>query len=154
MIPAAFLLPLWLLVGWAVTGAGGWAFLWVLFIAIPGVFLWQLLLTLLVRARGTVRAHRAVSWWDVAGFTLWHGLVIALGFFNPTWWVPTLVVAVIAGLGMFWLALWELWSEAKPSRLVLHTTEGLAYIPAAEERPRATEQPVIIVSENQRPTAS
>lgn len=154
MIPAAFLLPLWLLVGWAVTGAGGWAFLWVLFIAIPGVFLWQLLLTLLVRARGTVRAHRAVSWWDVAGFTLWHGLVIALGFFDQTWWVPTLVVAVVAGLGMFWLALWELWSEAKPSRLVLHTTEGLAYIPAAEERPQATEQPVIIVSENQRPTAS
>jgi hypothetical protein len=154
MIPAAFLLPLWLFVGWAVTGAGGWAFLWVLFIAIPGVFLWQLLLTLLVRARGTVRAHRAVSWWDVAGFALWHVLVIALGFFNPTWWVPTLVVAVIAGLGMFWLALWELWSEAKPSRMVLHTTDGLAYIPAAEEHPQASEQPVIVVSEKQRPTAS
>jgi hypothetical protein len=57
LIPAAFLLPLWLLIGWAVFNAGGWAFLWVLFLAIPGVFLWQLLLTLLVRARGTVRAH-------------------------------------------------------------------------------------------------
>lgn len=154
MIPAAFVLPLWLLVGWAVAGAGGWAFLWVLFIAIPGVFLWQLLLTLLVRARGTVRAHRAVSWWDVAGFSLWHVLVIALGFFNESWWWPTLVVAVVAGLSMFWLALWELWSEAKPSRLVLHTADGQAYIPAAEERPQAAEQPVIILSENQRRTSS
>ena len=55
LIPAAFILPLWLLVGWGVFNAGGWAFLWVLFLAIPGVFLWQLLLTLLVRARGTVQ---------------------------------------------------------------------------------------------------
>ena len=156
MIPAAFVLPVWLLVGWAVFNAGGWAFLWVLFIAIPGVFLWQLLLTLLVRARGTVRAHRAVSWWDVAGFTVWHGLVIALGFFNPDWWWPVLIVAVLAGIGMFWLALWELWSEAKPSRLVLHTADGMAYIPAAEDHAQAAyqEQEVIIVSEKQRPTRS
>ena len=66
LIPAAFVLPLWLFVGWIASGAGGWAFLWVV-LAIPGVFLWQLLLSLLVRARGTVRAHPAVSWWDVAG---------------------------------------------------------------------------------------
>nr|BFF11677.1 hypothetical protein GCM10025699_29800 [Microbacterium flavescens] len=51
LIPAAFVLPLWLFVGWIVSGAGGWAFLWMVF-AIPGVFLWQLLLSVLVRARG------------------------------------------------------------------------------------------------------
>ena len=38
LIPAAFVLPLWLLIGWAVFNAGGWAFLWVLFLAIPGVW--------------------------------------------------------------------------------------------------------------------
>ena len=87
LIPAAFVLPLWLFVGWIASGAGGWAFLWVV-LAIPGVFLWQLLLSLLVRARGTVRAHRAVSWWDVAGFSVWHLLIIALGFFTQAWWPP------------------------------------------------------------------
>src|SRR5690349_9998248 len=39
LFPAAFLLPLWLLIGWAVFNAGGWAFLWVLFLAIPAVFI-------------------------------------------------------------------------------------------------------------------
>lgn len=151
LIPAAFLLPVWLLVGWAVFNAGGWAFLWVLFLAIPGVFLWQLLLTLLVRARGTVRAHRAVSWWDVLGFTVWHALVIALGFFNPAWWAPVMVAAILVGVGLFWLALWQLWSEAKPSRMVLHTTEGVAYIPPPAERASAPQADVIIVSEKQVP---
>jgi len=155
MIPAAFVLPVWLLVGWAVFNAGGWAFLWVLFLAIPGVFLWQLLLTLLVRARGTVRAHRAVSWWDVLGFTVWHLLVISLGFFNQAWWAPVMVVTVLVGIGLFWLELWQLWSEAKPSRMVMHTVDGVAYIPPIDERsePDAAQE-VIIVSEKQRPTAS
>ncbi len=29
LIPAAFVLPLWLLVGWGVFDAGGWGLLWV-----------------------------------------------------------------------------------------------------------------------------
>ena len=153
LIPAAFVLPLWLFVGWIASGAGGWAFLWVV-LAIPGVFLWQLLLSLLVRARGTVRAHRAVSWWDVAGFSVWHLLIIALGFFTQAWWAPVMIVTVLVGVAMFWLELWQLWREAKPSRIVLRTGEGMAYIPAAEERPDAAVQDVIVVTENQRPQAS
>ena len=153
LIPAAFVLPLWLFVGWIVSGAGGWAFLWMVF-AIPGVFLWQLLLSVLVRARGTVRAHRAVSWWDVLGFTAWHGLIIALGFYNQAWWMPLMIVAVLVGIALFWLELWQLWSEAKPSRMVLRTAEGMAYIPPAEERTDASLQDVIVVTEKQRPPAS
>ena len=153
LIPAAFVLPLWLFVGWIVSGAGGWAFLWML-LAIPGVFLWQLLLTLLVRARGTVRAHRAVSWWDVLGFSVWHLLVVALGFYAQAWWAPVMIVAVLVGIGMFWLELWQLWSEAKPSRVVMHTVEGVAYIPPVEERPEPIVKDVIIVNEKQRPHAS
>ena len=126
--------PLWLLVGWGVFNAGGWAFLWVLFLAIPRVFLWQLLLTLLVRARGTVRAHRAVSWWDVLGFAVWHCLAIALGFFNPAWWAPVMVVTIPVGVGLFWLELGQLWSEAKPSRMVLRTTGG-SRLPPGRWRP-------------------
>ena len=154
LIPSAFLLPLWLLVGWAVFSTGGWAFLWVLFLAIPGVFLWQLLLTVLVRARGTVRAHRAVSWWDVLGFTVWHLLVISLGFFAEAWWAPVMVVAILAGVGLFWLELWQLWSEARPSRFVLHTSEGVAYIPAETDGPEAAPREVIVISEKQTPPAN
>ncbi len=152
LIPAAFVLPLWLFVGWIIAGANGWAFVWMLF-AVPGVFVWQLLLTLLVRARGTVRAHRAVSWWDVLGFTVWHLLIVSLGFFDQAWWFPVMVTTVLVGVGLFWLALWQLWSEAKPSRLVLHTVDGLAYIPEAEEAPQAAMPDVIIVSEKQGPQA-
>lgn len=147
LIPAAFVLPLWMLVGWIVFNAGGWALLWVLFIAIPGVFVWQLVLTLLVRARGTVRAERAVSWWDVLGFSVWHALLISLGFFNPTWWAPVLVVAVLVGLAVFWLALWQLWSEARPSRILLRTTEGVAYLPPTMPQAAADAPEVVVVTE-------
>lgn len=152
LIPAAFVLPLWLFVGWLVSGAGGWAFLWMM-LAIPGVFLWELLLTLLVRARGTVRAHRAVSWWDALGFAIWHVLIVALGFYNQAWWVPVLIVAILVGIGLFWLSLWQLWSEARPSRMVLHTADGLAYIPPAAEAAAPSASEVIVVSEKRRPSA-
>ncbi|MDN3494527.1 hypothetical protein QL996_01180 [Planococcus sp. APC 4015] len=154
LIPAAFLLPLWMLVGWIVTGAGGWALLWVLLIAIPGIFVWQLVLTLLVRARGTVRAERAVSWWDVAGFTVWHALVIALGFFVPAWWAGALVVAIVVGLGVFWLSLWQLWSEARPTRMLLRTAEGVAYLPPAAPAASADAPEIIVLGEKPRRSAS
>lgn len=110
LFPAAFVLPLWLLIGWGVFSGGGWAFLF-LFIGIPAVFVGQLILTLLVRARPSVRISRAVSWWDVAGFGLWHVLTIAVGFY-PTWFAPALTLAIIAGIGLIWLSLWQLWREA------------------------------------------
>ncbi|KRA23192.1 MFS transporter permease [Microbacterium sp. Root61] len=154
LFPAAFLLPLWLLVGWGVFNAGGWAFLWVLFLAIPSVFLGQLALTLLVRARGTVRVERAVSWWDVLGFTVWHGLTISLGFFNQAWWAPVMVLTIFVAVALFWLELWQLWREAKPSAMVLHTAAGVGYIPPpAAERPRSSsaEQDFFVISEKQSP---
>jgi len=124
LIPAAFLLPLWLLVGWAASGAGGWAFLWVLFIAVPAVFVGQLALTLLVRARTEARARRVVSWWDVAGFTLWHALTFSLGFFVESWWVPVFVVTVCVGLALVWLEVWQLWRQATTSRVLLSAVTG------------------------------
>jgi hypothetical protein len=153
MVPAAFVLPLWLFVGWIISGANGWAFVWMLF-AVPGVFLWQLLLTLLVRARGTVRAHRAVSWWDVLGIAVWHLLVISLGFFAQAAWVPLMVTAIGVGIALFWLELWQLWSEAKPARIVLRANDGFAYIPPAPEQPASAPQEVIVVSEKHAPPAA
>lgn len=152
LLPAAFVLPLWLLVGWGVFNAGGWAFLWVLFVAIPSVFVGQLLLSLLVRARGTVRASRAVSWWDVAGFTVWHALTIALGFYDRVSWVPLFVTAIVVGLGLFWLTLWELLREARPGRITLRTSGGMGFVPPEPPRPRAAADPdVIVITERPAP---
>jgi hypothetical protein len=152
LVPAAFVLPLWLFAGWVVTGAGGWAFLW-LVIAMPGLFVWQLILALLTRARGTVRAHRAVSWWDVLGFGVWHLLVIALGFFSPVWWAPVLVMALATGVALLWLQLWQLWREARPARSLLRTSDGLGFLPPPT---RASREPseIFVVTEQERSRAS
>jgi len=113
MFPAAVVLPLWLLIGWGVFNAGGWAFLWVLFIAIPSVFVGQIVLTLLQRARPSARETRAASWWDVLGVGVWHALTIALGFYPQTWFPLLLTAAIVVALGLIWLMLWQLWGEAR-----------------------------------------
>ena len=146
LIPAAFVLPLWLLVGWGVFSRGGWAFLF-LFIGIPSVFLGQLILTLLVRARPSVRLTRAVSWWDVAGFGLWHALTIAIGFY-PSWFAPALTGAIIVGIALVWLSLWQLWSEARGAGgvRVIRTTWQT---PVAEDHARreTTDSEVFVIRE-------
>jgi hypothetical protein len=145
LIPAAFVLPLWLLIGWGVFNAGAWGFVWVLFIAIPSVFIGQLAFTLLVRARGTVRATRAVSWGDVLGFTIWHGLTVALGFFHPAFWALLLVAAIAAGIGLLWYLLWELVREARPATLLLHTSGGTGYLPPPAATANAPGEPEVFV---------
>jgi hypothetical protein len=155
LLPAAFALPLWLFIGWGVFDAGGWAFLWVLFIAIPSVFLGQLALTLLARSRPTVRAERALSWGDVVGFGVWHALTISLGFFAASWWAPVMILTVITGVALLVWQVRLLWAEAGPSAVLLRAQNGAAYIPASAEeaRPRRDAQPhdVIVVEERGHP---
>lgn len=147
LLPAAFLLPLWLLIGWGVF-QGGWAILWVLFIAIPSVLVGQLLLTLLTRSRPSVRIERAVSWWDVAGFTVWHGLTIAVGFFPAGAFGWLLAGATVAGIGLIWLQLWQLWNEAKGSGARIRETISWSTIPRADgAAPETTAHEVIVVRE-------
>ena len=151
LFPAAIVLPLWLLAGWGVFQAGGLAFLWVLFIAIPSVVIGQTVLTLLVRARGSVRAERAVSWWDVLAFTVWHGLIVATGFYNEAWFAPALILAILAAVGVFWVSLAQLWRESRGSMVLLRTADGTGYIPPT--RPQRTQEadPRIVVLEEQAP---
>lgn len=147
LLPAAFLLPLWLLVGWGVF-QGGWAILWVLLIAMPSVFLGQLLLTLLTRSRPSVRAERALSWWDVAGFTTWHGLTIAVGFFIEGAFPWLLTGAIVAGITLVWLQLWQLWNEAKGGGVRLRETIAWSAAPTVDEQaPPSRPHEVIIVRE-------
>jgi hypothetical protein len=152
LFPSAVVLPLWLLVGWIAFDANGWALLWVLFLAMPSVFLGQIVLGLLVRARSSVRAERAVSWWDVAGFGVWHLLIVAVGFFSPTWSAPALVGAVVAALALFWLSLWQLWGEAKRgAQSLLRAADGTGYLPPAQPPRSAPADPEVIVLTEGRP---
>jgi hypothetical protein len=149
LIPAAFLLPLWLIIG-GVVFQSGWGMLWVLFIAVPSVFAGQLVLALLTRSRATVRAQRAVSWWDVGGFTLWHGLTIAVGCFIDGAFGWLLAAAVVVGVGLIWLQLWQLWNEAKASGVRIRETISWSTTPGLTEPAAAEHQAheVIVVRES------
>lgn len=151
LIPAAFVLPLWLFVGWIVSGASALSLLWVLLSA-PIVLVGQLILTLLVRARGTARAERAVSWTDLALIGSWHLLIVALGFFaNPWWWV-IFGITVAVGVAALISTVRQLWQEARPVRAVLHTSDGVGYIPAPAPRAQtATDAEVIVIRETDAP---
>lgn len=134
---AVLVLPLWLLVGWGVFEAGGWTFLWVLFIAIPSVFFGQLMLAVLTRSRPTVAASGALSWWDVLGFTVWHLLTIFVGTYNEQWFPLALVSAIAAGVGLFALQLWQLRREAATIRVRMG-------------RQRADDDPDVMIIEEHR----
>ncbi|AUG29664.1 MULTISPECIES: MFS transporter permease [Microbacterium] len=154
LVPAAFVLPLWLVVGWIVFGASPWALLWVLLSA-PIVFVWQLILALLVRARGTVRAERAVSWRDAGVIGAWHVLVVALGVFDGRWWWPVFAVTVALGVAAMWSSLSQLWREAGPRVSILRTPSGMGYVaPARDDAPRASEpEEIIVIRENTPPSS-
>lgn len=145
LLPAAFLLPLWLVVGWIIFGRSGWSLLWVLLMAAPAVFAGQLILTLLTRSRPSVRAERALSWWDVLGFTVWHVLTVSVGLFAAGAFGWLLTGAIVAAVGLFWLQLWQLWNEARGSGLRIR--EAMSWSAPREEPPSARAQPDVVVIE-------
>jgi hypothetical protein len=149
LLPAAFLLPLWLVVGWIIFGSSGWSLVWVLLMAAPAVFAGQLVLTLLTRSRPSVRAERALSWWDVLGFTVWHVLTVAVGLFLDGAFGWLLAGAVVAAVALFWLQLWQLWNEARGSGLRIRET--MSWSTRREDPPSArTEPDVIVIEEHPR----
>ncbi len=154
LIPAAFALPLWLFVGWIIFGASPWALLWVLLSA-PIVFVWQLVVALLVRARGTVRAGRAVSWLDLGVIGAWHVLVIALGAFDGRWWWPLLTLTVVVGVAAMWVSLSQLGRETGSRVSLRRTSSGIGYVPAPRaEAPRtAADDEIIVIHEKTPPTS-
>ncbi|MFS0867290.1 MFS transporter permease [Microbacterium sp. 179-B 1A2 NHS] len=144
LLPSAVVLPLWLLIGWFLSDAGGWAFIWLLLIAMPAVLVGQLVLTFLVRARGTVRQARAVSWPDVAGFALWHLLTVAVGLYIEVWFWPLLAAAIAVFGGLVWLSLRQLLSESGPSAVLRRYT-------AAADRGPEPDAPVVVIEERREP---
>jgi hypothetical protein len=108
---AAAVLPLWLVVGWPIFGAGGWKILGV-FVGAVLLGLALLAVAVLNYARKEVRRKRIVSWPDVAMLTLWHALIVFVGFYaDVAPWVSILVIVV--GVAAFWLSAWELYVAAR-----------------------------------------
>lgn len=147
LVPAAFVLPLWLFVGWIIFGANPWALLWVL-VSAPIVLVGQIILTLLVRARGTVRTDRAVSGTDAAVIGAWHALIIALGVFDSAWWWPILAVTVAVGTAALWTSLWQLWREARPSAIIARMESGAPSPSGLRDGAPGASSTVIVVEES------
>ena len=151
LLPAALVLPAWMLVGWAVFGRSGWGLLWVLLMAIPGVLVTQLVLTLLTRSRPSVRAERAVSWLDVAGFGVWHALTVSVGFFIEGAFPWLLTMAILVAVVLVWTQLWQLWNEARGAGARLRETITWSRIDQQSTTAATPGEPDVIVIEESRP---
>ncbi|WP_156891279.1 hypothetical protein [Agromyces subbeticus] len=129
---AVVVLPVWLAVGWAVFGAGGWGTLG-LVIVVPVAFVVLGIVALLVGIRPTVRQQRAVSWTDAGVLTAWHLSIIATGFYGAS---ATLfgVLAILLAIAAFWIAVWQLVTDgANRVKASMAEFERLA-----AERPQAS----------------
>ncbi|GAA1443404.1 hypothetical protein [Leifsonia poae] len=112
LFPSAVVLPVWLLIGWAIFHPSGWAFVALLVIC-PILFIAQLAIGGIIAARRSVRESRAVSWYDVGLLTAWHASIVVFGCFidGVSSWLP--VVGILLGLATFWIVLWELVTETR-----------------------------------------
>ena len=138
LVAAVVVLPIWLAVGWAVFGGGGWGTLG-LIITVPIAFIALGIIALLVWARPTVRAERAVSWTDVGVIGAWHASIIGIGFYGQgsTFFG---VAAILLAIAAFWVAIWQLVSDgARRMQATMSEFERLAAqqagSPTASRRP-------------------
>lgn len=145
---AAFVLPLWLVVGEAVIGGSAGAALGLL-ILVPLMGVAMLVVAGLLYARRSVRTRKAVSWPDVAVLGAWHACIIVAGFQGPGASAFGALGFILA-LGAFWLAIWELVREARRRVTAVMDTLTRAAMPrpAGEER----QPPVILVQEHRHPS--
>jgi hypothetical protein len=112
LLPSAVVLPVWLLIGWAIFHPSGWAFVGLL-VMCPVLFIALLAVGGIITARKSVRDAKAVSWYDVGILAAWHVAIIVFGCFLPgvSSWLA--VLGVLLGLGAFWVSLWQLVTEAR-----------------------------------------
>lgn len=108
---AALVLPVWVLTGYAIWGAGTTGFLTVAILA-PLLVVATAGLAVLLSARKSVRAARALGWADVALHAVYSLAVIGAGFWGPaTTWFGVLAIAAL--IGAYWLATTELVTEVR-----------------------------------------
>lgn len=132
---AAAVLPLWLLVGYALWGAGLGGFLGIALLA-PLAVVALLGVAVLVAARGSVRRTRMLGGADTAVSAVLSAAVVGFGFFGPaTTWFG--VLAVAAALGGYWLAGWELVTEIRTRMRAALAAFGLG-----PQAPQAARTPI------------
>ncbi|MGR0219399.1 hypothetical protein [Agromyces sp. ZXT2-6] len=122
---AAIVLPVWLLVGYAIFGSSGWGVIGLMF-ATPIAFISLGVVALLIAARPDVRRDKAVDWADVAVLGVWHLLIIAAGVYGPTG-ITFAILAMIGAIAAFWYAVWRLLSDgARRVRATMEEYERIA----------------------------
>jgi hypothetical protein len=127
---AAIVLPVWLLIGYAIFGSSGWGVLGLMF-ATPIAFVTLGVVALIVAARPDVRRDKAVDWADVAVLGTWHLLIIAAGVYGPTG-ITFAILAMVGAIAAFWYAVWRLLSDgARRVRATMEEYERIASSGAA-----------------------
>lgn len=122
---AAIVLPVWLLIGYAIFGSSGWGVIGLMF-ATPIAFISLGVVALLIAARPDVRRDKAVDWADVAVLGVWHLLIIAAGVYGPTG-ITLAILAMIGAIAAFWYAVWRLLSDgARRVRATMEEYERIA----------------------------
>lgn len=122
---AAIVLPVWLLIGYAIFGSSGWGVIGLMF-ATPIAFISLGVVALLIAARPDVRRDKAVDWADVAVLGVWHLLIIAAGVYGPTG-ITFAILAMIGAIAAFWYAVWRLLSDgARRVRATMEEYERIA----------------------------
>lgn len=150
LFPSTVVLPLWLLVGWAVFHTGsGWTFIGLLVLC-PLLFLAMLAVSGILVARKSVRESRAVSWYDSGLLAAWNASIIAFGFFpgDAGGWIA--VIGVLLFLALFWVGLWELTIELRARVTETYAAYERVAQPEQVRRPQgdfAQDAEVIIVEE-------
>jgi hypothetical protein len=135
---AAILLPVWLLIGWAIYGSGsGWGIV-ALLLVVPIAFFSLGVVALIIAARPDVRAAKAVSWIDVAVLTVWHGLIIATGFYGPGA-TTFAVLAIVGAIAAFWISIWQLFGDS--ARRVRATMSEFERLAAQQQRAQMGSDP-------------
>jgi hypothetical protein len=137
---AAAVLPLWVLLGYALWGGGVGGLLGIALLA-PLIVVTQLGLAVLFTARASVRRSRALDWPATGALALFSAAVVGLGFFGPSaaWFG---VLAVAAALGGFWLATVELVREVRARMRA--TLASLGYPPQPAPKPLDAGEYVVI----------
>ncbi|GAA4054661.1 hypothetical protein [Agromyces indicus] len=154
---AAIVLPVWLLIGYAIFGSSGWGVIGLMFAA-PIAFVSLGVVALVIAARPDVRRAKAVDWADVAVLGVWHLLIIAAGVYGPTG-ITFAILAMVGAIAAFWYAVWRLLSDgARRVRATMEEYERLASsgrapgagIPGQTRTPRAEDGGEVIVVREER----
>ena len=134
---AVVALPIWLAIGWALFGGGGWGTLG-LVVVVPVSFVTLGIIALLINVRPTVREQRALSWTDVGVLAGLHLAMIGTGFYGASATIFG-VFAILFAIAAFWIAVWQLVNDgAKRVQASMAEFERLAGQQGAQQSPDAS----------------